>query len=479
MRLAIKVMAAFALVALLVGLFVARVLVEEVKPGVRQAMEASLVDTANLLAELAAADMAAGRLGDGPFHAAVARAVARDPQALIWRFPKRQITLEVRITDTTGIVRYDSAGRHLGQDHGRWNDVLLTLRGQYGARSSPVDPNQPGGHSVMHVAAPVRSADGRLLGVLTVAQPNASMDDYISAARGALVRKGLLLALLCALLGGAFSAWLAWRVGRLRRYARALGRGDALPPPDRSRDELGQLAGALALMRRQLDGKAYVERYVQDLTHEMKSPLAAISASAELLSAPMAEADRRQFAASIGEQAQRLNQMVERLLALAALEQHAGLEQAGPVDLAALAAAVAAAAAATARQRGLAIECALPAQAWVRGDGLLLRQALGNLVDNALDFAAAGPLRLSLQRDDGGWMLCVDDDGPGVPEFARGRVFERFFSLPRPHSGQRSSGLGLNLVAEAARLHGGRAGLDNRRQGGARAWLWLPAATSP
>lgn len=479
MRLAVKVMAAFALVALLVGLFVARVLVAEVKPGVRQAMEASLVDTANLLAELAADDMAADALGGGRFHAAVARAVARDPQARIWHFPKHDIQLAVRITDARGIVVYDSSGRDLGQDHGRWNDVLRTLRGEYGARSTPQDPGHPDGSSVMHVAAPVRAADGRLLGVLTVAQPNASMDAYIAAARGELVRKGLLLALLCALVGGAFSAWLAWRVGRLRRYAAALADGKPLPPPDRSRDELGQLAQALAHMRRQLDGKAYVERYVQDLTHEMKSPLAAITASAELLTAPMAEADRIQFAASIGEQAGRLNQMVERLLALAALEQHAGLADARPVDLVTLVHSVAADAGARAQQRQLAIRTDLPEAASVTGDAFLLRQALGNLVDNALEFADAGPVCIALQPATGGWQLVVADDGPGVPDYARDRIFDRFYSLPRPRSGQRSSGLGLNLVAEVARVHAGRAWLEPGPDAGTWACLWLPGAAAP
>ena len=83
----------------------------------------------------------------------------------------------------------------------------------------------------------------------------------------------------------------------------------------------------------QLDGKAYVEQYVQTLTHEMKSPLAAINASAELLCAPMPEADRARFAASIGEQGARLAQMIDRLLALATLEQHRSLPERKPVDL--------------------------------------------------------------------------------------------------------------------------------------------------
>lgn len=473
-RLALKVMLAFALVGVLAGVFVAQVLVAEVKPGVRQAMEANLVNSANLLAELAAEDMAAGQVGQGRFSGAVARAVARDPRASIWRFPKHAIELEVRIADLRGVVVYDSSGRHLGQDHRRWNDVLLTLRGQYGVRSSPVDADDPDGPSAMHVAAPVRDGNGQLLGVLTLVQPNAAFDPYIQAAGQAVVAKGMWLTVLCIGIGAGFSAWLAWRVGRLRRYAEAVMRGATPIQPEASRDEIGQLGRALASMREQLDGKAYVEQYVQTLTHEMKSPLAAITASAELLSAPMPEADRTRFAASIGEQGARLAQMIDRLLALATLEQHRILPERAAVDLAEVVASVLADCQARASQRGLALDSHLPARALLMGDGFFLRQAVANLLDNALDFAAAGPVQVVLHATDDGHCLRVIDDGPGVPDYARDRVFERFYSLARPRNGQRSSGLGLNLVAEVARLHGGRVGLDNLPGGGACATLWLP-----
>ena len=112
-----------------------------------------------------------------------------------------------------------------------------------------------------------------------------------------------------------------------------------------------------------------------------------------------------------------------------------------------------------------------------RGDAFLLRQALANLVGNAIEFAPAGSLvELRLTRVDGGALLEVADHGPGVPDYALPRVFERFYSLPRPSGGSRSSGLGLCFVAEVATLHDGRAGLRNRDGGGAVASLWLPLA---
>jgi two-component system sensor histidine kinase CreC len=111
----------------------------------------------------------------------------------------------------------------------------------------------------------------------------------------------------------------------------------------------------------------------------------------------------------------------------------------------------------------------------LRGDVFLLRQALVNLIDNAADFSPAGSdITLRVRRDTSAMRFDVVDQGPGVPDYALPRVFERFYSLPRPGSGSRSSGLGLCFVAEVASLHGGRATVVNCEGGGAMASLSVP-----
>ena len=111
----------------------------------------------------------------------------------------------------------------------------------------------------------------------------------------------------------------------------------------------------------------------------------------------------------------------------------------------------------------------------LQGDPFLLRRMLANLVDNAIDFSPVdGVVELRLRADDGELIVEVADRGPGIPDYAIERVFERFYSLPRPDGGTRSSGLGLNFVAEIAQLHGGRASLGNRDGGGALATVVLP-----
>jgi len=114
----------------------------------------------------------------------------------------------------------------------------------------------------------------------------------------------------------------------------------------------------------------------------------------------------------------------------------------------------------------------LPLGLVVQGDAFLLRQALGNLIDNALAFSPENAhVQVTAQREGESLRLCVSDDGPGIPDYARERVFERFYSLARPATGHRSSGLGLPFVREVARLHGGEITLEPRAEGGTDAVL--------
>ncbi len=478
MRLGLKLFLGFFLIVGIAAFFVMRVFVNEVKPGVRQAMEATLVDAANVLATMAAEDLKAGRIDSGRFARQLGISQRRDPQAMVWRFPKRSIDYRVTVTDARGIVVYDSRGQDVGRDNSRWNDVYRTLRGEYGARSSPEVPGDDS-RTVMHVAAPVYDpADGRsLIGVLTLSQPNRTIDPFIAASQRAIMQRGAWLIGLSALIGILMTWWLMRGIGRLNRYARAVSAGEPVPPPKPRRDEIGDLGRALETMRRKLEGKAYVEQYVQSLTHEMKSPLAAIRGAAELLQEPLPESERLRFARSIEQQGRRLTETIDQLLRLAEVEQHGWLQRREPVDLAALCRQLADTASPRLQSAGLQLQLSLPeGNAMVEGDAYLLQQALANLLDNAIAFSPAGAvITLVLSRHGKEWTITVVDRGPGIPDYALVRVFERFYSLARPLTGQRSSGLGLPFVREVARLHGGEASLDNHVQGGARASLSLPA----
>lgn len=473
MKLWARVFLGYFLVVGLAGWFVLRVFVGEVKPGVREAVEDVMVDSANFVAELAADDLVAGRLPGGRFAAAVGAYGKRSVRAPIWGLEKVSLDFRVYVTDDRGIVRYDSAGEALGRDYSRWIDVQRTLRGQYGARTTRSDPSDDA-TSTLFVAAPIYSGQ-KIVGVATIAKPVAALQPIIERGQRAVLRHGAILLAATLLVGAGFTAWLTISINRLVRYARALAGGERAAPPARGRDEIGELSRALAALRQEVDGRAYVERYVQHLTHEMKSPLTAIRGASELLAEPLPEADRRRFAESARAQVERLRSLVERLLRLAQLEHLQKLEAIEPVPLDALLADLERDFSAVAARCGVGLHCSAEPGTRVQGDRFMLGQAVSALLENALEFSLpGGRVECVARRDPTHATIVVSDNGPGIPEYAQGRIFERFFSLPRPDGAPRSTGLGLSLAREIALLHHGVLTVHNRPEGGVAATLSLP-----
>lgn len=470
MRLGLRIFLVYFLFVGLTGWFVLRTVMDEIRPGVRQSSEETLVDTANLLAEVLREDVKRGTLDQSRLPEALRAYGSRSPQADIWGVSKTAVNHRIYVTDARGIVLLDSLGQAVGQDYSRWNDVYLTLRGQYGARSSRESADDPAS-SVMYVAAPIRDGEN-IIGVVSVSKPNRTLQPYIDRSQRRLAWLGAGLIVLGLLVGALLSWWLSRSLDRLTRYAQAVSEGRRAELPRYRGGEMAQLAGAVEHMRVQLEGKAYVERYVHTLTHELKSPLAAIRGAAELLEGEMPAAQRARFVGNIAGESERLQQLIERLLNLAQVEQRQGLEERVPVALHELVESLIDER--VARTQNVQLENVIPSQAMVSGERFLLRQALGNLLDNALDFTPAGGLiRFSALAADNSWRVELYNQGEAIPDFALPRLTERFYSLPRPASGRKSTGLGLNFVAEVAALHGGELNVENV-ENGVRASLTLP-----
>lgn len=468
MRLGLRLLFAFFLINGLAAIFVLRVFTAEIKPSVREVMEDVLVDTAHLLAELAADDLASGALGrpgstPSRFATQVLRYSQRPVDATIWGLRKQTLDFQVSVTNAQGIVVFDSEGQTLGQDHSQWRDVARTLRGEYGARATRSVPGDDSS-SVMHVAAPVW-VDGRIAGVLTVAKPVRSVQGFIDRAERKVLTGGLLLLALSAAVGVAVTLWMVWNVRRLRDFARSVqGPVDQTAPPPpvpQVPGELGDLAQAMEQMRQRLVGQDYIEGYVRALTHELKSPVAALRGAGELLQDELPAADRQAFAQQVVQQSERLQRLIERLLELSKLEQRPRVCPSTTVSLHDCAQAALASCQARAQQRGLQLQlCGTGASGpW---DAELITLALGNLLDNAIDFAPTGStVRLTLA----GAHLSVQDQGPGVPDYALPRLGERFFTTARPNGERSGSGLGLAIVQRIAALHGGQLHLSNTHPG--------------
>ncbi len=466
---------------------------EELRPRYLESMEVPLVDAAHLLAHAVGVEaVEAGVIDAGRVKAVLEGAFERRFAAKVYSITKTQVDLRVYVTDGRGRVVYDSdGGREVGMDFSQKRDVARTLRGEYGARASydvPVDEKA----LVLYVAAPVLAADGATVGVLTVGKPAESVDDLVRAARTRLAVAGAVGGGLLVALGVAFSIWIATPLARLTQYARALRDGKPAKLPRLAGREVGELQVAFDEMRAALDGKAYVERYVQTLTHEIKSPLSAIRGAAEILAENPPEEARVKFVGNIRAETGRIQRIVDQLLQLASLEARKARAEFAEVELLSLVREVVDAAQAGAQARGVALSfagderargdgslalAATGARCVVFGDRGLLGQAVAALVQNALEFTpAGGRVEAGVKRvAEGGGSVAVriEDSGTGIPEFALGRVFERFYSLPRPGGGAKSTGLGLSLVREIAHLHEGEARVGNRAEGGAWAELRL------
>lgn len=449
-------------------------------PRYRESAEESLVDTANLLATLLERRAYNGVIPTDELERTLNELARRPLDARIFDVVKTKIDLHVYVTDRDGTVLFDSQGKDVGANYLDWRDVSRTLEGRYGARTTLATPGDAGS-AVMYVGAAIRErseADprGAIVGMVGVGKPIASFRPFIVNARAKLALVGVISTVGFALALLFATIWLVRPFGFVRDVWRALARDPAGGSfGARGRRFVHAVRTAFADMRDAVAGRSYVDQYVQTLTHELKSPLAAIRGAAELLREPMPEANRAHFAGNIEEQVQRAQTLIDRLLELSGLERRAALDRTEPVSLVQAAYAARDELAARAAQKGVQIAITADADATVAGDAFLLQRAAANLFANAIDFAPRfSKIDVAVRAPGRRVELEVRDRGPGLPDYARDRVFEKFFSLARPDTGKKSTGLGLALVKEVAALHGGSARLANHPDGGAVATLTLP-----
>ena len=432
-----------------------------------------MIDAAELLAGIVSNELETTGSLPASLDPGLKLAAGRHLDATIYNLHKQRVLMDVYVADARGILIYDSGnpGR-VGQDYSIFNDVARTLAGGYGARSTRLN-DADSSSSVMYIGAPL-IVRGHIVGVLSVYKPQKAMRGFISETRRQLLALAIGSIAVFLLVGFLLSRWVTEPLARLTRYAETVTRGQRPPAPRLPGRQLRVLADSLERMRDALEDRNYVQSYVQTLSHEMKAPVAAIRGAAELLEENLPPARREQFLANIRTEASRLQNLIEQLLALASLESRKRLENPMRVDLGLVGARVVS----ELRARGAGIVLHAGESCLVRGDEFLLETALRNLLQNAVDFSTPGALvEMRVARVGESVVVRVLDAGAGIPDYAAGKVFDRFYSLPRPATGRKSSGLGLCFVREAAALHGGTASLANRSDApGAEAVLALPAA---
>lgn len=415
------------------------------RPSAKRVVEDSLVDTSRLLAVLVADYVATldkdelnQNLNDKLAHAFT------EPTEPLWYHQKQKSTYHLYITDHTGVVIYDSRGASVGADFSRWNDVYLTLQGKYGARSTDI-----GGHSVMYVASPIM-AKGERIGVLSVGKPTQTLIPYIDKNADEIIKILLTIMGVTLTIATLMAWWLRHSIDSVNRYTKGLAK--TTPPHFYLGRELNELMASIHAMKDTIENKAYVSEYVHTLTHELKSPLTAIRASAEILSDDLTDNEREQFTTLILTQTDKLTNLVDKLLTLAKLEQPNFKLSLQKIAIDEIIQTCLNQQSAYMKQLNKNIHINTSGIEIV-ADEFWLTQAVQNLMDNALYYGKSF-VHIDISQTDNSVIVSVSNDSDELDEFVIERAFERYFSMGKSAQ-QKSTGLGLTLVKQVIELHGG------------------------
>ena len=263
-------------------------------------------------------------------------------------------------------------------------------------------------------------------------------------------------------------------VERIRREVEEItgDRLDRRVPEPRSRDEIHRLARTMnQMLARLADSRARQQQFVADASHELRSPLASIRQAAEVAQSHPGALPEGELADAVLEESARMQRLVEQLLLLTRAGGGVVSRPRQDVDLDDLTLAEAR----RVSRSGLVVETSGVGAGRVRGDGTALAQVVRNLVDNAARHAAT-TVAVAVRETGGNVEIVVEDDGGGIPEEHRERVFERFVRLDEARARDAGgSGLGLAIVQEIVSAHGGTVGVSTAALGGARFVVRLPA----
>lgn len=372
--------------------------------------------------------------------------------------------MKAYVTDANGIVLYDSEGKAEGQDFSQWNDVYRTLRGKYGVRATRAIKEDPTtGH--LYVGAPVYK-NGKIIGVVTVIKPSDSIAPFVEIAQRKLLLAAAFAGLAVLVLAASSFFWIIRPIRLLTNYVSALELRRRVSPPDVGGGEIGELSLAFERMRKELDGKNYVEQYIKTLSHEIKSPLSSIRAGAEILRENPQSEEKEKFLANIVSETERIENLARRLLELSSIEGKGAIERKETIVAHELLRDTVERCQGLIGRKDQSVQIECDTEIKLEGERFLMESAIVNLIENASAFGPKGSTIAIRAGLEGGFFTCtVSDEGPGIPEYALARVFERFYSLPRPDSGRKSTGLGLCFVREIAELHGGNVRLVNGKVG--------------
>ncbi|HEX8598613.1 MAG TPA: HAMP domain-containing sensor histidine kinase [Chloroflexia bacterium] len=318
---------------------------------------------------------------------------------------------------------------------------------------------------------------------IVVAQPEPNLDRIFQSAQELLLPAAL-IGLVVALIAAYFLARsISDPVTRLSQAAAAVSRGDYNQHlPVRGQDEIAALTGQFNVMAQEVSNAHQMQRdFVANVSHDLKTPLTSIQGfSQAMLDGSIAdEADYKQAAKIINTESQRMSRMVNQLLGLTQLQSGLRTLELRPVEIGPLLGQFVLAMQPQTAAAGIELVAQFSMDSVVLGNADMLKQAFGNLIDNAVKHTpSGGTITVSLRPADNGVEVLVSDTGAGIPAADLQRVMERFYQVDkaRPSSQERSLGLGLAITREIIQAHHGRIRIDSVEGKGTSVSVWLPAS---
>lgn len=360
-------------------------------------------------------------------------------------------------------------------------EVRSALDGRYGA-ATRINPT-PRRSVTLHIAIPVR-IEGAVEGVVLVSQSTGRILQALDAVRLDVFKVFLLSLGAAVILSLVAATTIARPLARLRRRA-----GDILDRRGRLRgsftastrkDEIGDLERALAELTRELEKHLRAtEAFAADVSHEFKNPLASIRTATDMALEDVSPGERRRFLEMIQKDVARMERLLSEAREISRIDARLDDEERADVPLDQLLSGLVEGFRLRNADSGLVFDLAMAdADVAVFASADRLTQAFENLIDNAVSFSPeGGRITIALKADSESAEVTIADEGPGIPEEHRDRIFSRFFSYrPDDDSGSNHTGLGLALARSIVESHGGTITSEPRRGGGTKMVMMMPLA---
>ncbi|HEX4041578.1 MAG TPA: sensor histidine kinase [Xanthobacteraceae bacterium] len=356
----------------------------------------------------------------------------------------------------------------LGPDDGKgYPEVAQALDGQ---NASMVRINERG-DVIVSVAVPVQRFRA-VRGALMLSTQGADIDNMVEAERLAILKVFLVAAGVMIVLSILLAGTIAEPVRRLADAAESVRRRIRsrveIPDFTKRRDEIGHLSGTLRDMTNALYSRIEgIESFAADVAHELKNPLTSLRSAVETLPVAKTDESRGRLLAIIQHDVRRLDRLITDISDASRLDAELQRQESAPVDIAKLLNTLVGVANEVKRDDGVKVTLKFEGAGMrafkAPGHDSRLGQVVDNLIENARSFSPpGGTVRVTCRRLRNQIEIFVDDDGPGVRDDVREKIFERFYT-DRPHQGfGQNSGLGLSISKQIVEAHGGAVGVENR-----------------